>query len=92
MTDAPEDLPDPNDPVTGGAHDGFKKVMFGQLSEPMVRAHPEPPEAEEDELTRAALADPDAGLDRQGTEPTAWRWVMILLVAAVALGIVFGRR
>jgi hypothetical protein len=95
MPDEPKQVPDLEgapDPVLGGSQDSFRRVYFGQLSEPLVRPHPEPPEAEEDELTRAALGDPEAGLEHGHDEPTAWRLVLIALVAAVALAIVFGRR
>lgn len=88
-----EPLPDaPPDPISGVPHDAFKQVYLGQVSEPLVRPHPEPPEAEEDELTRAALADPTTPFDVKRSEPSAWRLVAILLMAALALAIVFGRR
>lgn len=80
------------DPLPGPGKDSFRQVYFGQLSEPLVRDHPEPPEAEEDALTQAALGDPEAGAERPREEPTLWRIVLIALVAAVALAIVFGRR
>lgn len=80
------------DPVTGDHQDSFHRVVLGQVSDPLVRPHPEPPEAEEDDLTRAALGDPEAGRNRAHDEPTAWRMVAIALLAAVALAIVFGRR
>lgn len=81
----PEDLPPPENT--------FRRVYFGQLSEPLVPDHPEPPEAEEDELTRAALTDPDASeLSRPHTEPTPWRWVVLVLLAAGSLWVLFARR
>ena len=86
----PEPLPIPDqDPISGVSHDSFHQVVLGQVSEPLVRPHPEPPEAEEDELTRAALGDPDPDVLVGRPEPTAWRVVLILLVAAAALWIVF---
>lgn len=95
MSDDPHTPPEREtelDPVTGGSQDSFKRVVFGQLAEPMVRPHPEPPEAEEDDLTRAALGDPEAGRETAHDEPTVWRMILIALVAATALAIVFGRR
>ena len=88
MTDELKLTPNP-DPISGVSHDSFHQVVLGQVSEPLVRPHPEPPEAEEDELTRAALGDPDSDVLVGRPEPTAWRLVMILLVAAGALWIVF---
>jgi hypothetical protein len=95
MSDEPRNSqePDPEpDPVIGDHQDSFRRVYFGQVSEPLVRPHPAPPEAEEDDLTRAALGDPEAGRERAHDEPTAWRMVAIALLAAAALAIVFGRR
>jgi len=71
-------------------HDCFREVYLGQISEPLYPPHPEPPEAEEDELTRAALADPGAShLEDVPQEPTVWRVVVVILFAVLALGVVF---
>jgi len=71
-------------------HDCFRQVYLGQISDPLFPAHPAPPEAEEDELTRAALEDPDAlNPDPESTAPTFWRFLAIVFFAVVALGIVF---
>lgn len=83
---------DGDDPILPPSPDTFRRVVFGQLSDPLVRPHPEPPEAAEDELTRAALSDPEASLaPTPSEEPTAWRWVILLAGAATALYILFGR-
>lgn len=88
----PDPDPDPNpDPITGEHQDSFHKVVLGQVSDPLVRPHPEPPETEEDELIRAALGDPNSDVLKGRPEPTAWRLVLILLLGAIALGIVFRR-
>ncbi len=51
----------------------------------------QPADVAEDELTRAALADPgEASLPEPG--PTLWRVVALLVFAVVALGIVFWNR
>lgn len=90
-----------NDPRPEGAEplpppqDTFRKVYFGPLADPLIQAVPEAPAPEaEDELTRAALEDPEAQhlqlpLDDQ---PTLWRLVVLILFAIAALGIVFVRR
>ncbi|WP_026939294.1 hypothetical protein [Holophaga foetida] len=71
-------------------HDCFRQVYLGQLSDPIYPPHPAPPEVEFDELTRAALADPDAQhLEMAPTAPTFWRFLAIMLFALVALGVVF---
>jgi hypothetical protein len=73
--------------------DTFRKVYFGQLSDPIYPA-PEPgEETPEDDLTRAALSDPDALKGETfDPRPTSWRWVFLLLLAVAALGTVFWKR
>ncbi len=80
-------------PDSGGEpapQDTFRKIYFGQLSDPLLPEPEVPSSTPEDELTRAALEDPDA---YQGEEidprPTSWRWVFLLLLAVGALAVVF---
>lgn len=86
--------PEDDDPNLPTLHqDGFRQVTFGQVADPLVRYHPDPPEADEDELTRAALSDPEAARVHHVHEhPTPWRVIFLVAVAAVALGVVFLRR
>lgn len=93
MQDAPHPPEDQDDPIAPPTQDPFRRMVFGQLSDPLVRPHPEAPEAPEDELTRAALSDPAAlSHPEPAEEATAWRWVVLLAGSAVALYLVFGRR
>lgn len=69
--------------------DTFRKVYFGQLSDPLVPPHPAPPEAPEDELTRLALEDPQPTEPPPSPSPTLWRLITLLAFAVLALGIVF---
>jgi hypothetical protein len=73
--------------------DAWKLVYFGQISRDLVPYHPEPPEAPEDELTRAALEDPDDVNRPQAwsTRPTLWRVLAVLAVVVGALALVFWR-
>lgn len=90
-----------NEPLPGGEaplappQDTFRKVYFGPLADPLIPAVREDPAPDaEDELTRAALEDPDAqqlNLPQDG-QPTLWRLVVLILFAVAALGIVFVRR
>jgi hypothetical protein len=80
------------DPVVPPSPDTFRRVVFGQVADPLVRPHPEAPEAEEDELTRAALMDSESAETEPSDEPTAWRWVVLLAGTALALYILFGPR
>lgn len=89
------------DPIPGKAPElasepgqdvAWKRVTFGQIAEPLVPAHPEPPEASADELDQAALEDPSAATrDMVDTRPTLWRIVALIVLAVVALAIVFWR-
>ena len=100
--------PDPDDPRTGDGEppdpsadpgpapkdrDAWKLVYFGQLSRDLVPYHPEPPEAPEDELTRAALEDPDSVTRGEAPHlaPTLWRVLAVLAIAVGALALVFWR-
>lgn len=47
---------------------------------------------EEDELTRAALSDPAAFAEPVATGPTAWRVVVLLAIAILALAGIFWLR
>ena len=70
--------------------DGFRKVLLGEVADPLFPPHPGEPEASEDELTRAAVEDPAAlTVQRVHSEPTFWRFVAILVCAVLALAVVF---
>ncbi len=70
--------------------DTYRKLVLGEVADPLFPAHPGVPETPGDELTRAALEDPAAlELHRPDHRPTTWRLVTLLVVAAVALAIVF---
>ncbi len=88
--------PDPEDPLTDSVvppQDGFRKIYFGEIGDPLVPPHPEPPEAPEDELTQAALSDGARSYpEHTQPAPTAWRAVAMLLVGAFALAYLFLRR
>ena len=74
--------------------DAWKLVYFGQLSRDLVPYHPDPPEAPEDELTQAALSDPDSvtrGETAAGSGPTFWRVLAVVAIAIAALAMVFWR-
>ena len=94
-------MPEPNpaapeanvDPEQAILHqDTYRKVMFGEVADPLFPPHPGDPEATNDELTRAALEDPAALEVEQGDpRPTLWRLVTILVFAMGALAVVFWR-
>lgn len=98
-----EDLnhPTPKVPAEGedlgptlGSPEPWKTVYFGQLSQDLVPYHPDPPEAPEDELTRAALED-ERDVRRappaDSSAPTFWRLITVVAVAVIALALVFWR-
>ena len=92
MTESTDDRREgPVDPEEAILHqDGYRKVMFGEVADPLFPPHPGAPEASEDDLTRAAMEDPAAStLHIAHPEPTFWRFVTILVFAVVALAVVF---
>jgi len=83
----PEPSPVPKD------KDAWQVVYLGQLSRDLVPYHPDPPEAPEDELTEAALSDPDGATRGEAAPngPTFWRALVMVAVAIIALTLVFWR-
>lgn len=79
------------DPELAVLHqDTYRKVMFGEVSDPLFPPHPAPAEATEDDLTRAAMEDPAAcEVEAPHANPTFWRVVVVLVVAIAALTLVF---
>ena len=70
--------------------DGFRRVYLGQVADPLVPPHPGSPEAPEDELTQMALEDPATVVrDIPMLKPTLWRVVFLVVLAVVALTVVF---
>ena len=70
-------------------HD-WRPVIMGQISGELLPPHPGPPEAPEDELTQAALSDPDGLYEQEpDSKPTFWRVLVVVLIAVGALSIVF---
>lgn len=90
---APSADPAPVDSGIGASQDTFRKAYFGQISDPLIPAPLLPSETTEDELTRAALSDPDA-LKGEVIDPTptSWRWVFLLLLAVGSLAVLFWKR
>lgn len=72
--------------------DSYRKVVLGEVSDPLFPPHPGPPESSEDELLHAAMEDPAATqLELSHPHPTLWRLVVLISLAVVALMIVFWR-
>lgn len=100
--DKPGQLEGNQEPIPGkgdefphqpGQDQGWRRVYLGQVADPLVPPHPEPPEAPEDELDRAAMEDPGAAVrDMADQRPTFWRVVILIVLAVAALAVVFWRR
>ena len=92
MSDPTQEAPDPSlDPEQAILHqDTYRKLVLGEVADPLFPPHPGLPETSGDELTRAALEDPAAAQVHAGDpSPTVWRLVTLLVVAAGALAVVF---
>jgi hypothetical protein len=73
--------------------DGYRNVMFGQIADGLLPPHPGEPESPESDLSQAALSDPAASeLERQNINPTPWRAIVVITLAAIALAIVFWKK
>ncbi len=77
------------EPKPAVTQDTFRKVYLGQVSDPLLPAHPGPAETPEDELTRLALEDPAPPDPAPHPEPTLWRLIALVSFAVIALSIVF---
>jgi len=84
----PEGFVDPEEAILH--QDTFRKVLMGEVADPLFPPHPGAPESPEDELTQAALEDPGASeLEASHAQPTLWRLVTLLAFAVIALAVVF---
>lgn len=82
--EAPQPLTHPEAPGD------WRPVIMGQISGALVPPHPEPPEASEDDLTQAAMSDPDGLVEQEpDPHPTFWRVLVVVLIAVGALSVVF---
>jgi len=91
MTDSTKEAQDaPVDPEQAILHqDTYRKVLFGEVADPLFPPHPGAPESSEDELTRAAMEDPAGRVQASHAEPTFWRFITLLVFAVAALAVVF---
>jgi hypothetical protein len=70
--------------------ENYRQVVLGQIADGLIPPHPGPPESTDDELARAALSDPAATeTNVPRAQPTPWRTIFLLIIAAIALAIVF---
>ena len=85
----PESTRDPA-PVPGDP-EAWKLVYFGPLSRDLLPPHPGPAECQEDELTQAALTDPESATrgEREQRGPTFWRALAVVALALASLAFIF---
>jgi hypothetical protein len=70
--------------------DSFRKVYLGQASDPIYPPCSCQGGVDEDELTRAALEDPDAVHQRPPhVQPGLWHLIFLAALAVFALGFIF---
>jgi len=73
--------------------DPFRRVLFGQASDPLFPPHPEPEEVSEPVLSDLALKDvPQAEAEGDRSGIPLLRWLLLAALVIVALGILFFRR
>ncbi len=86
--------PEPELPDQATRHqDGFRKVVLGQASDPIFPAPSFPPQVSEEELTTQAMEDRGARMrNRRRPIPLLWRWLLLVILAVIALAIVFVRK
>lgn len=73
--------------------DSYRRVLFGQASDPLFPPHPAPPEVPEEELRKQAMADSEGSRQRATSLVSpVLRWLLLIAIAAITLGIVFWHR
>ena len=73
--------------------DSYRRVLFGQASDPLFPPHPAPPEVPEEELSKQAMADSEGYRQRAaGLVSPVLRGLLLIAIAAITLGIVFWHR
>jgi len=68
--------------------DSYRRVLFGQASDPLFPPHPEPAEVPESVLSELALRD-TAPAEVEGDRPGTplLRWLLLAGIAVIALGL-----
>jgi hypothetical protein len=86
--------PEPEPPDQATRHqDSYRRVVLGQISDPIFPSTSLPPAVPEDELTSQAMEDRGARKrDRRRPMSTLWRWLFLVILGAIALGIVLVRK
>ena len=86
--------PEPEPPDQATRHqDSFRRVVLGQISDPIFPSTSLPPVVPEDELTSQALEDRGARKrSRRHPVSALWRLLFLVILGAIALGIVLVRK
>ena len=71
--------------------DTFRKVLLGQVADPIFPAAAQQLQVGEDELIRQALRDRGSRMRSQGLAfQPLWRWLSVVLLGSVALLLALG--
>jgi hypothetical protein len=71
--------------------DAFRKVVLGQVSDPIFPLTSFPPEVTEDEFTLQALEDSGPRMRNRHHIPPLGRWLVLVILTSIALSIVLVR-
>lgn len=86
---SPAPLPQEEPPDQATLHqDGFRKVLLGQVADPIFAPTRKPSGITDDELTAQSLADPRRWMrHHRHPAPALWRWLLLVAVGAIALSL-----
>jgi hypothetical protein len=71
--------------------DSFRKVVLGQVSDPIFPPASSAPDVSEEELTRQAREDSGPRMRNRHHIPPLWRWLVLVILTSIALSIVLAR-
>jgi hypothetical protein len=71
--------------------DTYRKVMLGQVADPIFPPAAQPPTLSEEEFMAQAIGDPGPRLRNRHHVPPLWRWLFLVFLVSIALSIVLVR-
>ena len=71
--------------------DSYRRVILGQAADPIFPSTSQPPNISEEEFMLQALGDPGPRMRNRHHVPPLWRWLFLVILVSIVLGIVFAR-
>jgi hypothetical protein len=69
----------------------YRKVMLGQVADPIFPSTSQPSDVSEEEFIQQAVEDHGPRMRNRHHVPPLWRWLFLVILVSIVLGIVFAR-